>query len=259
MPRAQHARQAPFERKEADESAYPFEKKRIGRPFSVKATDDVGSLEGHGAVFDAEHETSSWALGPEWKDVIRPGAFSRTLAEHKRRGTVPLMLWMHERGNIPGVWRSVDEDKDGLKVAGQVSLSAKSPSDVTVHELLKMGAINGLSIGFRVRKHTLDEGKKLREILDVDLAEISIVDIPGGPTARVTDVKAGDPRNINFLETVLRDAGLSRKEAKTLLVKGFAALRDVEADPALNPRDADRSGDTEASPSIARFSTLFRP
>lgn len=43
---------------------------------------------------------------------------------------------------------------------------------------LKMGAVNGLSIGFSVTKYALDEEQKLREILAVDLSEVSIVDTP---------------------------------------------------------------------------------
>src|SRR6185436_12724282 len=231
----------------AEDRHLDFEEKRLARPFTVKSVDDAGTIEGHGAVFDYPHETSSWALGPEWKDIIRPGAFSKTLAEHKKIGTVPMMLWMHQRGNIPGAWRSAAEDGDGLALQGQVSKAAISPSGVPVYELLKMGAVTGLSIGFRVTKHSLDQEKKTREILSVELSEVSIVDIPGGPRARITDVKGHDPKNIQFLEGVLRDAGLSRKEAKALLAEGFGALRDAAAEEPPNLRDADRDGGSTES------------
>lgn len=252
-----------FERKEGADFGGRLEQKRVGKPFAVKTTDEEGQIEGYGAAFDTEHPTSSWALDYDWKDTIRSGAFTSSLAEHKKLGTTPLMLYMHERGNIPGAWRTVEEDKTGLRLVGNVAKSAISPSGVPTYELLKMGALNGLSIGFRVKKAELDEDLKVRSILEVELAEISIVDIPGGPTARITDVKSGDPRNIQFLETILRDAGLSRKEAKAVLAKGFTALRDAAANDEPTQRDADRSGGSKSPESLASslrgFAQTIRP
>jgi HK97 family phage prohead protease len=216
-----------------------FEKKRLAKPFSVKSADAAGTIDGYGSVFDAPHPTSSWALDPEWNDVIRPGAFADSLKSFGKLGTRPSMLYMHQRGNVIGAWQNVAEDKDGLALKGQVALSAKTPSDVPIYELLKMGAINGLSIGFRVLKSTLDEDLKLREILSVDLGEISIVDSPGDPLARVTDVKRRDPR---FFEQLLREAGLSRDEAKAFIAKGLGALREAAANDEPTQREADRGG-----------------
>ena len=230
------------ERSERKSSGEELEQKRLAKPFSVKSVDDAGTLDGHGIVFDDPHPTSSWALGDGWNDVVRPGSFKRALSEHKRRGTTPLMLYMHERGNVVGAWRDIAEDSDGLAVKGQIATTAKAPSGAGIYELLKMGALTGLSIGFRVKKQALDQDKKLREIFDVDLEEISIVDMPGNPSARITDVKSKDLRSPQFLEQVLRDAGLSRKEAKALLAEGLPALRDVVAEPLIGLRDAGQGG-----------------
>jgi HK97 family phage prohead protease len=200
---------------------------KLARPFAVKTTGETGSFEGLGAVFNDAHPTSSWALSPEWKDRVLPGAFAKNIAEHTKAGTLPAMLYMHERGNVVGAWRSLEEGKDGLRVTGQVAEGARSPSGETLYNLMKIGALNALSIGFRVRKQALDQDKKVRDILDVEVSEISIVDVPGIHRARVTDVKSLDPHH---LERVLRDAGLSRKEAKALLAEGLRALRDAAAD-----------------------------
>jgi uncharacterized protein len=200
---------------------------KLARPFAVKVTDGAGAFEGLGAVFNDLHPTSSWALAPEWKDRILPGAFSRTIAEHTKAGTVPAMLYMHERGNVVGAWRTLQESRDGLLVTGQVAEGARSPSGETLHNLLKLGALNALSIGFRVRKQTLDQDKKVRDILDVEVSEISIVDVPGIHRARVTDVKSMDECSI---ERLLCDAGLSREEAKALLAGGLRALHGAASD-----------------------------
>lgn len=232
---------------------HPYEQKRVAKPMPVTLTDGVGTFEGYGAVFDVEHPTSSWILGPEWTDVIRPGAFTRTLAEHKKLGTRPNMLLMHEYGNVIGVWQSCEEDKDGLLTRGLVSLNAKMPNGAGVHELMKMGAITGESIGFQAAKVTLHQEQKLREIHEAKVREISIVDDPGGPTARITDVKSVT-KNPKFIERLLRDAGFSRKEAKALLAEGLSALRDAAADD-----DEQREAEPAlTSTSIADFASSIR-
>ncbi len=249
-----------FERKD---SSARLEQKRVAKPFTVTASGAEGTFEGYGAVFNVDHPTSSWALDYDWVDRIIPGAFAKSLAEHKKLGTLPMMLWMHERGNVQGAWRKVEEGKDGLICVGEVSQKAISTSGVPTYELMKMGAVSGLSIGFRVVKAELDEDAKVRSITEVELAEVSIVDIPGGPTARITDVKSGNPRDIQFLEQTLRDAGLSRKEAKAVLAKGFTALRDAAANDEPTQRDADRSGGSDDAASLLKsirdFAASLKP
>lgn len=237
----------------------PFEQKRLAKPFVPQLTDQKGTFSGHGAVFEDPHPTSSYLLGSEWKDVIRAGAFTRSLAEHKKRGTLPLMLYMHERGYVIGAWQSVEEDKDGLKVSGQVSPDARAPSNVSIYELLKMGGINGLSIGFRPTKVELDQEKKTRSILDVELAEISVVDIPGGPKARVTDVKA-ERFNPRFVENFVREGlGFSDSEAKAFIARGLGAAREVSAKDAGAQREAGAGeGSTDPEALVASLRELAK-
>lgn len=241
--------------------ARDLEVKRLGRPFSVKAVDEAGTFEGHGAVFNELHDTSSWRLSPDWQDRISPGAFAATLAKHRKMGTMPAMLYMHDRGNVVGAWREMEEDADGLRVKGQVALGAKSPSGATLYDLLKMGALNAMSIGFRVTKAAQDEKKKIRDITEVELGELSIVDIPGIASARIDDVKSADPAHLKrHLEEALRDAGLSRTEAKALLAEGFKGLRDAdpEAEKVANAlRDAAAGDDVVAR--IKRLAAVIHP
>jgi HK97 family phage prohead protease len=209
-----------------------FEVKRLVEPFTVEALKESdGTFSGKGMVFNTEHPTSSWLLGPEWKDKVLPGAFEETLAAHAKAGTKPLMLYMHERGNMPGVWNEVKELKSHLAVSGQVSKSAVTASGVTLLELMKMGAMTGLSIGFKPTEFKLDEKKKLREIMKVELREISIVDEPGNGPSRITDIK----RDMRGLEAGLRALGLSQTDAKALLAEGFDALRDEDDETETQP------------------------
>ena len=66
----------------------------------------------------------------------------------------------------------------------------------------------------------------MRRILEADLWEISVVTFPMLPQARVTAVKAGRlPTAREFERWLVRDAGLTRSEAKAVIAGGFAQLR----------------------------------
>jgi HK97 family phage prohead protease len=237
------------------EKTIAFETKRLVEPFTVEElAESDGTFKGKGIVFNVEHQSSSWMLGPEWKDRVLPGAFQDTLEAHAKAGTLPLMLYMHERGNIPGVWTEVKELKSALAVRGQVSKAAVTPSGVPLLELMRMKAITGLSIGFRPTEVKLDEQRKIRDILRVDLREISIVDEPGNGPARITDVKRSDP---SFLEKVLREAGLSRNEAKAIIAKGLGALREAAADDDPSLREAGGDGGS-SEPQLRGLIELIR-
>jgi uncharacterized protein len=207
--------------------------KRLGKPFTFKSVgDEAGTIEGYGAVFDDPHPTSSWALPPDFQDIFRPGAFKKTLSDHKSRGISPAMLLEHDRLSLPiGAWNLVEEDSDGLHVKG--ILATKTARGAEVHELAKLGALSGLSIGFRPDKFKVDEKAKTRELLVIELFEISPVTFPGNDSARISDVKSADPAlTKRRIEDALRDAGLSRTEAKALLAEGFKALSGLrDADP----------------------------
>lgn len=208
-----------------------LESKRLAKPFTLKGVDDAaGKITGHGAVFDDPHGTSSYALPMDFLDIIRPGAFKKTLADHKRRGIMPAMLLQHSRWELPiGAWTSAVEDEDGLAVEGQ--LATKTQRGAEVYELAKVGAITGLSIGFRPVKFKVDEKAKTREITEIELLEISPVVFPGIDSARITDVKSADPAQMKRrIEEALRDAGLSRTEAKAIVADGFKALGLRDAD-----------------------------
>lgn len=210
------------------------EVKRLAKPFTFKGVDEAqGKIVGHGSVFDDPHPTSSWMLGDDWQDVVRPGAFRRTLADHKSRGVMPQMFLQHDRWSLPcGGWTSASEDEDGLALEGQILTDSARPEIKDLYPLVKRGWVSGLSIGFVPVKAKLDEKAKIRELVEVELQEISIVTFPGNDSARITDVKSADPALLKRkIEEALRDAGLSRTQAKALIAKGWEALalRDAAA------------------------------
>ncbi len=112
---------------------------------------------GYAAVFDVVDRAV---------DVMRRGAFAGA-------GVVPL-LWQH-RGVAVGLLASVREDARGLRVEGVVS-------DVELARLVRSGAVAGLSVGYRAT--SVRQGVR-RELLSVELAEVSLVAVPMQALARV--------------------------------------------------------------------------
>jgi HK97 family phage prohead protease len=117
-------------------------------------------------------------------DVVRAGAFARSLK--RGAGAVPL-LWQHEAGRPIGRIDYLREDKRGLRVIARLSESAAGREAAA---LLGEGAVTGLSFGYRVREATAPStgsgrAEGVRELIDLDLVEISLVTLPMQPKARV--------------------------------------------------------------------------
>jgi HK97 family phage prohead protease len=123
------------------------------------------------------------------KDTVAPGAFAASLA---RRGAGGVrMLWQHDPGEPIGRWLSIVEDARGLRVRGKLNLAVARAREI--HALIKEGAVDGLSIGFRVERARQDRAAGLRRLERLDLWEISVVTFPMQPGARVSGVKRGPP------------------------------------------------------------------
>jgi HK97 family phage prohead protease len=92
------------------------------------------------------------------------------------------MLFQHEASEPIGVWRELREDKRGLYVRGEIL--AEGPRGRTALSLVRSGAIDGLSIGFRTRRFS-GRSPRGRELIELDLWEVSIVTFPMLPQARL--------------------------------------------------------------------------
>jgi len=118
-------------------------------------------------------------------DVVAAGAFRASLARTGARGVK--MLHGHEGRSPVGVWDEVREDAAGLFVRGRV-LDA-TPEGRMAAALVRAGAVDGLSIGFRAVKARGDESGRLRVLSEVELWEVSLVTFPMLPGARVSKVE----------------------------------------------------------------------
>ena len=174
-------------------------------PFQVKAVDDSGVFSGYGSVF---------GVVDSYEEVVAPGAFKESL-----EGRVPSLLWQHRSGEPIGVYTSVKEDAVGLHVEGKLAL--KTTRGAEAYELLKMGAISGLSIGFMTREDSYDRVTGVRTLKKVDLWEVSLVTFPANDAARVANVKSIESiTTLSDAEAYLRDAGgLSKREALAFVAR----------------------------------------
>jgi HK97 family phage prohead protease len=138
-----------------------------------------GSFSGYASLF-GEADLS--------RDVVMRGAFQNSL---RRRGPGGVrMLFQHDPASPIGTWQEIREDQRGLFVRGRLTAEVARAREVLA--LMRAGAIDGLSIGFRTVRGRTDAKTGVRQLLEVDLWEISVVTFPMQPAARVSSVKGAD-------------------------------------------------------------------
>ena len=199
-------------------------------PLEVKFADDAlgefsGLASAHGVV-------------DSHGDVVVPGAFSASLAEHKARGSMPTMYVQHgpALGGDPlpvGVWTHMEEDAHGLRVKGRIS-ALDTDYGRRIRSLVQDGALKGLSIGYNVATNGAVYGRKpgepRRTLKAVRLVEVSLVSTPSNDRARVESIKSrldsDEPPTLREIEEALREPpfNLSRKQAAAFAAGGFKSL-----------------------------------
>lgn len=200
--------------------------------FEIKAVNADGTVEGYGSVF---------GVRDNYDDVIAKGAFVQSLKDHKAAGTMPAMLWQHDADKPIGVWTEMVEDEKGLRIKGQLAMETVKGKEA--HALLKMGALNGLSIGFMSKEWAYDRDTEVRTLTAIDLWEVSLVTFPANEKARVTNVKSADELQApKDAEKVLRDAGFSKSDA-TAFVSRVMRMGEVRSDSANSTAVAMKAAD----------------
>ena len=174
-------------------------------PFKIKAVSEDGLFSGYGSVF---------GVVDSYQEVVAAGAFKESLDSR-----MPALLWQHRSGEPIGVYTTVKEDNIGLYLEGKLAL--KTARGAEAYELLKMGAISGLSIGFVTREDSYDRVTGVRTLKKLDLWEVSLVTFPANDSARVANVKSIESiKSLSEAEAYLREAGgLSKRGAVAILAR----------------------------------------
>jgi HK97 family phage prohead protease len=145
-------------------------------PMSRVAISSDGAIEGYASLFGEVDQA---------RDMVMPGAFTQTL---KQRGLRKIpMLFQHDPSEPIGIWLELKEDFRGLRARGRLIPDVLRARELL--SLLKAGAIDGLSIGYRTVRGQIDPKSRVRRLYQVDLWEISIVTFPLLSGARVSAVK----------------------------------------------------------------------
>ena len=198
----------------------------------IKAAGEDGTLEGYGSVF---------GVRDNYDDVIAKGAFVQSLNDHKAAGTMPAMLWQHDADKPIGIWTEMVEDEKGLRIKGQLAMETVKGKEA--HALLKMGALNGLSIGFMAKEWAYERDTEVRTLTAIDLWEVSLVTFPANEKARVTNVKSAEELQApKDAEKALRDAGFSKSDA-TAFVSRVMRMGEVRSDSANSTAVAMKAAD----------------
>ena len=180
------------------------------KALSFKAEDvdeKQGIIKGYAATWDLD----------SGNDIIIRGAFTKTLAE---KGNQVKILWNHKSDLPIGKPTVMREDDKGLYIEGKISNTTQG-SDIRT--LMLDGVIDQMSIGY-IANDTEYKDDGVRVIKELELFEFSPVTWPMNEAAVIESVKSLCPKEI---ERVLREAGLSRSQAKCVTNNGFKGLREA--------------------------------
>lgn len=167
-----------------------------------KATDDDGGhIVAYAATFDKEPDS--------YGDVIAPGAFKNTIDEWKKSGNVIPLLFGHRTDdpsmNIGGV-DSIEEDEHGLRI--EATFDKDSDTAQYVRRLVLEKRLSKLSFAYDVIDEgtiTLDDGRKVNELREIKLYEVSLVPIPANGHAEVVEAKSATTDNTDITDDTTDD------------------------------------------------------
>lgn len=150
-------------------------------------------------------------------DRIVKGAFAESL---RRQGPKPFpLLYQHDPEEVIGGFYATEDDY-GLRMSpGFFNLETQRGREA--YSNAKRGLLTGFSIGYETKDFSVDAQTGVRTLTRVDLWEGSIVTFPMNPAARLVSIKKMLPSTAREFEMFLRDAGFSRRQAKTLTSQGW--------------------------------------
>lgn len=215
-----------------------YARKDGGEPLEIKLaslelkvedkSDDYLTISGYGSVFGNEDKGG---------DIVMPGAFKACIDG----GRKPKMLWNHDPAQPIGAWDEMSEDERGLRMKGRISRKGKAGE---IADLIEMGGIEGLSIGYRTQEYEMDAEKGVRKLTKLDLWETSVVTFPMNEMAGIYAMKAEDITQRD-IERAFKDMGHSNRMAKAMAGGAWKARAEVlrDADDTPDPEQVQRDVD----------------
>lgn len=213
--------------------------------------EDGGIVKGYASTFDRDPDA--------YGDVVAKGAFSKSLerwAQLNEEGKYIPLLWGHDtddpKSNIGRVVDAI-EDERGLLVTAE--FDADNEKAQYVRKLVQEGRVYQFSFAFEVRDWgtvELDDGRKANELRDLELFEVSLVQIPANQHATVEEVKSDEPETKSGRRNSAKDADMLREiegAAKQIqeVVNSLLAERDAETTDSDDASEAEKSAEGDTS------------
>ena len=172
--------------------AYEFKSFR----FKASNVGEDGTFEGYGSIFGTVDT---------YGDIVMPGAFKASLADHILAETRPKGLWQHDPNHPILSWVGISEDSKGLRCKGRLILEVEKARET--YALMKAGEIDALSIGYETEDEEFISSGDLETKLGIvadgppgydnryrllhkcSLWEVSAVTFPACKPARIDQVK----------------------------------------------------------------------
>ena len=204
------------------------------KEMQVKYRDDGnGQIEGYASTFIRKPDS--------YGDVVKQGAFTKTLAERWNGGKGIPFLWAHKMDDLKAFigTAEAEEDEKGLHFVATFDDTEEAQK---VRQLYKDGRLRKFSFAYETMEEglvTLEDGTKANELRELELFEISAVTVPANEDAGVVDVKAAEPE-------VKSGARNSKKDADRIS-QAIALLKEVlgEMDPEPEEDEAEETDDAK--------------
>lgn len=202
------------------------------KEMQVKYRDDGnGQIEGYASTFIRKPDS--------YGDVVKRGAFAKTLAERWNGGKGIPFLWAHKMDDLKAFigTAEAEEDEKGLRFVATFDDTEEAQK---VRQLYKDGRLRKFSFAYDIKEEglvTLEDGMKANELRELDLFEISAVTVPANDDADVVDVKSAEPGTKSGARNSKKDADRI-KQAIALLKEVLGEIEEPEEDEAEETDDA---------------------
>jgi len=157
------------------------------------------------------------------------GCYSKSIASHLSKGTMPKMLWSHDPSILPvGAFAKMEEDSKGLKMTGKLSETTMG-KDIKV--LAKDNALDSFSIGYIEVKSEYNSKTGTNDLLELDIKEVSWVNFACDENAQLETIKShiqdGQLPTKRELQELLRSQGLSKSQAEKIANNYSPKVKDI--------------------------------
>jgi HK97 family phage prohead protease len=197
----------------------------------------------------------------------KPEGFAQWADEFAKAGKpMPMFLNHNDMGMPIGQWDEIMFDEEGMTANGRLYMNTVGGSDV--YSILKESPkmFGGVSVGaYADEAHMVDENGEpcdndeegYFQITKGGLREISVVMYPNNPEANINKLECFDAEghiNPRSLEKLLREAGVSRKDATTAssIFKKVLEVRDAPKSIEVAPTQSEPVAVVEEADSILK-------